>query len=256
MSVYPEISVKQPPPVENPLTRFYFQSKSGKIAETLAENKTQSSFQYMDVVMPTPFLHHHNDFVCCFFSFWNETVECGGRHCPKRSHAPTSTGTLYNFELENYMNFFHNVTKKYPDFFSSGRFEAMYYETPSLSYGEWRTTFTDKHGKVWNRNPGKYIYTWKHANVTFETNRELNSPFYDFLLYVGKGGSKICCETILCNLYKFTDDHWDRLAGSLEPLTVRPPSPPETILRDEVRKPTPVRRRGGYEPISLTDTTI
>lgn len=121
---------------------------------------------------------------------------------------------------------------------------------------EWRTTVTHADGSVWNYNPDKYCYTWKQANVQFQTEKQQTYPFYRFLECIGKvGNDNICCEAVRYNLSTFTNDHWDRLSGSLKPLTERP-SPVEILMKEETRKPTTVKKRkGDYELISLNETS-
>jgi hypothetical protein len=139
--------------------------------------------------------------------------------------------------------------KKYPDFFSSGRFEQMYKELPDITEGDFQNSITKSDGSTVGWNPRSYTYFWKKANIRLQTKTSVSKPFRYAMQKLVDVPNKyyidgvICYERLLINIPLFTADFWDMLSGSLKP-TLEPPAPiempeakPESF-QEEQRAPT------------------
>lgn len=251
-SVYPTIIVEDEQKTSPRLQRFYFQSKSGRTTEISAINKSQAETYYKASMLPTWEIPPNDVWCCCIP--WRSSPECNGIHCPRYKHY---AGHLWE-QYESYRSFFRNLlTSSYPDFFTSGRFETLYREIPTVEEKDWSMVVTHSDGRITRMNPRKFVYRWEDANITLETStREDHTYFNALMKRLSKSTDNLVCyEIIRHNLPRITADHWDRLLGSWEALTERPTSV-EIPMEEEVRKPTTVRRRkGDYELISLHETS-
>ena len=251
MSVYPEIAIPYSESPTQPLQRFYFQSKSGRITEIDAENKAQAETYYKASMLPAWEIPPNAVWCCCIP--WRNSPECNGLHCLLYRHY---AGHLWE-QHDLYRSFFRNILTSYPDFFTSGRFETLYHEVPYHKETDWSMVVTHSDGHITRMNPRKFVYTWKKSNVTLETSTRVDRLYFHTLMKrLSKATTDLVCyEIIRHNLPRITADHCDRLLGSWEALTERP-TPVEIPMEQEVRKPTTVRRRkGDYELISLNETS-